>query len=679
MKKRIAFLGIIFSVLLSACTNDIKIADNEVIYSDFVFSLEEVQSFTVDDNDNLYCAITAETDRLKTVEYNGISKEVPIYETTIYAYDKNGKEIKRYIIDRGTSFNNLTFYDNALYYTISTNKGWEQVQALYKYDLETEQEAQLYIFDSFTDIMKMTEINGALYILGIDKALSKREVELFNADDEYYYLGENIVKFDIASGEYSEFYNELPVTFSAVPSGDMIIYSYDENGGYRFVRYEADRDCFELTKYHNLRKIQSIVMVSENEYFYNDHVTYMNIRIGDFNSDDNAEILPNAYFDGSEVFKNGYLYYRSNKDNNSIKRIVTDEYLQNKNMKAINIITTERQLQAPISYGFNVNRKEVEHENFALKVLSNDKDFEICIVNSRRDYSFALREKQVYYPLNDIPGMTEYVNSLFPFIKDAITDKNGNIWAFPIAVNPIFISYNPAICEAEGLSFNENISISEFIDKIISLYNNGEPELAYETMSAVYITENIISQYLSSYDTFDNELFRTLSSLIKNKLFENEDAFSNPKMTYANASGDFSRVAFGFTSGIFDENIYNNTGGFLAAPFPYIEGNDKSVADFIFMCVNPASDNIEPALLYIAQVIKESRADKNNHMLKDSEIFSSSSYYKSVSEIYNNCVIRFALSHEIFINDFYKYIEGDLELEELIATADNKLNTYLYE
>jgi len=686
---RIKCTLLVCCIALSLITVSCKgVKNNEVIdfnignYEIFSYPLENVSSFDVDDNGNLYFPITYDTGRYKTVDsiFDGHPVDLPIYESMLYVVDKAGNTIANYIFDEEVTLYNVVYFKNAIYYTIDSAKGNAEVPVLCKFDLTEEKKTELYVLNGFSSIKKMVEINGVLYILGYEKGLLGKQINLFDRSDDYVYSGEVIIAYNIETDAYSDFYSDLPISISKTPNNKLMIYSYDENGGYGFLKYTPENNSFSSKIYSDFRMLYDFAMFSETEFIYSNQFINRRVIAADFTSKESiAELLDDIPLISGFICKNEYFYYVDYDDSHRVKRINLTERLELRKLGTINIISAEYVYEAPISSGFNVNRQDIGYDDFALRVLSQDSNYEICAINSRQPFASAIRDKGSFYPLNGIKGVEEYIDACFPFIKSAATDKNGNIWMIPVAINPAVIVYNENLCKALGIDMSGGISAEQFINGVDSLYKNGKHNALY-SVQAEFLTENLISQYLNAHNSFNTTSFKRLADLLKNKVFENYNAFNmSDEMARAYYNGDYSDVALLTVNNTWQHSGLASNQNFRVAPFPYVDDNSVTIIDCVFLSVNPNAANLNAALAYISQIVNTLSNDENNLMLADNPLYESGEYFRGLREIYKNGAIRFSFDHSIFMNDFYSYIDNKLSLDRFISEADRKLRMYLNE
>lgn len=78
-----------------------------------------------------------------------------------------------------------------------------------------------------------------------------------------------------------------------------------------------------------------------------------------------------------------------------------------------------------------IESKKLSAEEFSLTVMSQDKNYDVCMINSSQDYSANIKSKGSFYPLNDVPGVAEYLDKCFPYVKEAAYTESGKYGCCP--------------------------------------------------------------------------------------------------------------------------------------------------------------------------------------------------------------------------------------------------------
>ena len=116
-----------------------------------------------------------------------------------------------------------------------------------------------------------------------------------------------------------------------------------------------------------------------------------------------------------------------------------------------------------------------------------------------------------------------------------------------------------------------------------------------------------------------------------------------------------------------------------AAPIPSITDNKTNLATCYFIAVNPASKNLKETLQYISSLSKYLVADYSKIMAKDRSLYPSTELVDDLYKIYENGEIVYTYPKEIFMDDFNKYLVGDIDIESFIKESDRRLDIYLNE
>ena len=105
----------------------------------------------------------------------------------------------------------------------------------------------------------------------------------------------------------------------------------------------------------------------------------------------------------------------------------------------------------------------------------------------------------------------------------------------------------------------------------------------------------------------------------------------------------------------------------------------KNIAVCAFLCVNPYSDRLSETLAYIENIVSTMSDQRNSYMLSDKGTYESSALAQDLYSIYENGEIYFQIPTEIYWEDFDRYCNDELSLDEFINEADRKLSAYLNE
>ncbi len=330
---------------------------------------------------------------------------------------------------------------------------------------------------------------------------------------------------------------------------------------------------------------------------------------------------------------------------------------------------------APFGCGYKVEMQYPEDEEMALRVLSQDNDYDLCYLSSRSSISVNIRDKGSFYPLNDVKGVSEYLDKCFPYLKDAAVNQYGDIWMIPVSMDMLTLFYNEQ--NSGDLS---QLDLAEYIGYVGSMNDRGLQE-KYGN-SAYILTEALFMQYLLYNNSFDTPEFRQAAELLKTAMNHTDGRYINPFGSDAAVLELMSGKTDNFYSNmsLYRQFMrYMSTPGLKAVRPPCVIPSDKSMANLIFMCVNPASKNLEAATDYISSLVQYIQTQQNTCLLADKSTYSDTDTAMSMYSVAENAEVGFAYPVEIYWGAFEDYLSGGITLDEFIAEADRKLSAYLNE
>ena len=114
-------------------------------------------------------------------------------------------------------------------------------------------------------------------------------------------------------------------------------------------------------------------------------------------------------------------------------------------------------------------------------------------------------------------------------------------------------------------------------------------------------------------------------------------------------------------------------------PVPTIEKDIPNVGTMTFMMVNPQSENLEDTLQYISAYAKYALKKENSFILADESTYMDTPFAKDCYALYANGGIYFEMEDEIYLDTFTEYINGEIELEEMITEIERRRKVYLGE
>ncbi|MGN0619516.1 MAG: hypothetical protein ACI4J7_10910 [Ruminiclostridium sp.] len=619
MKKLIFIILALALIAVSSCGNtpaeyraditdsEIKNADNEII-----------SSFDITD-DAIHCSVFYDSG-------NGI------YKSKICVYESSGKKTQEYYFDEPNMPLNLVCQNqNTYYYTVpKLIDGKNEKYVIMRYNADNKTAEQVYAFENCSEVDRLELDNNNFFAL-----INEGD----NANGE-----KQLIMIDLENLASSVILSEAIIDFSVDSNGDLLILSED-NAGYCLTNYHTSENSFSEKIYKGLEGAFGICAYNGDKYIAYGQNIPSGAAIYSLYDDGNIPVFENrVQFSGNCRLENDKFYCLTT-DGISITDI--SNALSQRLNDSISMVTSGNYLEAQSVNGFSVKQEIIDDEAFALTVLSNDTKYDLFYLRSRAGCAAEIRDKGAFYPLNEVDGVQEYLDSCFPFVKEAATNKDGDIWMLPILVQPSYIVYNEENCKKSGLNFYDGMPAEEFVDIVIRYYSEGNTD--YDIFGTYIYVEQLLSDYIMKYNRFDTQDFRELASLIKNKIYKNEEAFCfgshMTEMYEMNMTADRTEQSFALCFNSSNINIYERDWGESAKAMrvPLFTDSGTSISTCVFICVNPFSDNLDKTLEYISALSKnlvEQGAEDDERinrdkvmMLKNSAVYSRNKFFSEINNV----------------------------------------------
>ena len=214
-----------------------------------------------------------------------------------------------------------------------------------------------------------------------------------------------------------------------------------------------------------------------------------------------SELYPNGFFwDNNLCYVNGIVACGT-MDGRILQFPLENVKHENKTLR---YITAKTEFSEPFGCGYEMKRSVLDTDKFALKVMALDKDFDVCFVDSGDSFRDNVRENGVFYQLNEIEGIQEYLDACFPYVREAATDSDGNIWMLPVAVDirGLLVSREAT----EEVLIEHNMTYGEYCTAYEALSEN-EKKVVEQPAS---FAEKFIVQYILERGTIDTQEFRNV-------------------------------------------------------------------------------------------------------------------------------------------------------------------------
>ncbi len=659
MKKRVLFLlGIFFLCIVAGCgqKEENKKSDLSVGKEDFYYTgTEDIDRYIVTEEGLLYTTKFV-------IQDNQSAQQISIY-------DLEGNCLEQTIVNCGSgSVIALEEKDGILYALC--------YDTLCTIDTNTWEAEELYTFHSFSSISNMVLLGDYCYILGIVSNPPVKNYDLPNKDMEYEYRGETIARVNIIGEEkvLEKMQVEFPILIAKKNEDSMLVYSFDEEQGFVFLEFVSSLGTLtQIGQKETVTPLSALTSCENGYLFFKNSKLYYGVVEGV-----EAELPSNLTGSFANLnYEQGFLFIKEYEK--ELKRIYLIEYLHDN--ETINVLLpTDMQYNTdkPNGCGYLVKETEVSHEEYALKVLAQDTDFDLYILSSRDNYSYNLKKNGAFLPLNEVEGVQEYLDACFPYVKELATNEEGDIWMLPVGLAIPGIIYNKEYCEEQGVDFTQ-MDFAEFLEFTEEMEQSSPEETA---ISFFVAEEELLGQYLQVYDSFDTEVFRKYAKLFQEIYEETEEEWllnwtqvteegENPKFYYEYRLYRYTLLQDAIRLG--DSKEFGVMG------VPAMEGSDGNVGTVTYVAVNPKSENLEATLDYITSLCNYLMEQKNSFMLVDKSTYTNTPFYDDLYELYANGIVRFDMDSNVYSETFASYLEGELELEEMITEIERRRLVYLGE
>ena len=544
---------------------------------------------------------------------------------------------------------------------------------LYEIDLATWQARKLYSFYGYDYINNLVRIGDYVYIMGRLENPEQKEYELYTSDTYFTYDGEVIAKLSL-NAEIPEL-EMLPVEFPkdifSTVNNTLGVYGYTEDRGYVIMEYIPEtKEVKEIVQkdganYNYFEQCKEGYLFEQNE-----RLIYGAMD----GSATEAEVFSGNFRSRRFSYNGGFIFFHNFQE--AVKRV----YVDIKANKTIQFLSSAFISEADIPYGcgYQMEQMMLDAESFALKVLAQDKDFDVYLLSSRENTSYNLKKNGAFYPLNEVEGVQEYLDACFPYVKEAVINEDGDICMIPVALAVPGLVYNKEYCAKQGVDFTQ-MDLAEFIDFTERVKSESSDQTS---ISQFVLREQIFGQYLQRYDTFDTQLLRDYAEQFKKgQLWRfNEIVFEFERQLRNNTILDFY---YEYIIYQMDLNLYKEALGDLdvlgMTGVPKMEEGIPNVGTLTFMMVNPQSENLEDALQYVSDFSKYMLKQKDSFILADETTYTDTPFTKDCYEVYANGTIQFEMDFSIYVDQLYAYANGEMTLEDMVAEMERRRKVYVGE
>lgn len=656
-----------------------------IAHEPFVYTeISGADCLTVDDNGLIYTSVWQHEER------EPVLAEDYIYQPDkqqIFVYDLEGNCIQQQTLNFGNgSCSTMLVQENMLYGIASHND--YNCPVLFSVDLTTWEVTEKVKLKGFSNIIYLEAVGDYFYILGRYKETFDTEYNDAQALSYSYY---RIGRIDTTENTFKlETMNvELPVAIYKTSRDTLMIYRYVDGVNFGFLEFDQNAGTLTEAGWNNTDRLLSYIGGCGDGYLFTQSTGGLFYGTAEGNE---AQIYPGEVsLNRPAVYQKGFAFFKNTIDG-EIYRICVDDIIQ-KN-QPIRFLQMEMAQDLPYGCGFQMEKNIVDDEAFALKVLAQDRDFDMFLLSSREAVSDSIRRNGAFYALNDVDGVEEYLNACFPYLNELARNEEGDIWMVPVMLAIPGVIYNKEYCIEQGVDLS-SMNFSEFL-AFTEANRVNNPD--YVSISNHVCQEEVFGQYLSKYNTFDTELFRNYATELKrineqNWLFNGtiEDSLSYnsdipPGMEDKyplQTAGELPEFYYFYTVysrtlAALQKNLGDRTDMGLVG-VPKLEEDMANYGTLTFMAVNPQSENLETTLDYISAFSKYMLLKQDSFLLKDEYSYTDTPFTRAWYELYSNGAVYFGVKGEVYLRTFNDYLEDTLSLEDAIVEMERRRNVYLGE
>ncbi len=690
--KRI-YIAMLLTVLFVLCgCNQEKRQENNLLpasHEPFIYTeIEEVDCMTVDESGLLYTCVW------KPQESTG-----PVLATE-YVYRPDGQQISIYDLDgncidsqtlefgNGTC-ENMLFHGDILYCVVS-HMGYN-CPVLFAVDTTQWTVTEAMQLKGYSMVSYLEPVGDYFYILGRYREAFDME---YSDAQAMSYRYNRISRINMTEQQPRlELMNvELPVAMYATGRETLVMYRYVDGTGYGFI--EFDQQAGTLTE--AVWKNNGVSLINfggcDEGFLYIRHQLYSSGLYYGTPDGKEAQVYPEkVWLNRPIAYQKGFAFFFNLEDNQMYRICVADTIQDNPPLQFLQMETAQ---DFPYDCGFQMEKNMVTEEELALKVLAQDRDFDLFLLSSGSYVGDSIRKNGVFYTLNEVEGVEEYLNACFPYLNELARNEEGDIWMVPVMLAVPGIIYNKEYCAVQGVDFT-SMDLEKFL---IFTEEAKEENPDYIDISDYVYRESLIRQYLCKYSTFDTDLFRKYAKIAKSvckydwffhgKIADSVcyDADIMPGMEDEyplQTRGELPEFYYFYN--VYSQalkSLQNNAGdmeeiGMLGVP--KMEENMKNCGTLTFMAVNPQSENLEATLEYISAFSKYMLTKQDSFLLSDKSTYTDTPFTKDWYELCANGTVYFGMESEVFLSTFNEYLNDTIDLETAIAEMERRRKLYLEE
>lgn len=587
-------------------------------------------------------------------------------------FDGEGNCVDSYILDGYVNIDSIVAAEDGKIIYFAGQKENSIHLYLFAFHTDTKQADELCDFGmDLARVRKIVLLEDKMYVMGQEKM---RAGSFGNYADYDFSLGDTLLCCSMESGEYSNLDFEYPINIAESGKGTLLILAYFPEEGYCFMEHNPENGSVKQKVKLDCYKFNDFAVCNNGDSLLYDYVgNSRGLVLADF---DNLDLEIDIYMDSliavvsdSKVwYENGRVYLEDAGSQKLVGFPLDDVQKKNKTVRLV--ATSELSYIAPYGCGYALERQEEDWDKIALKVLAQDQDYDLCMGSSGYARGLAMRDSDVLCPLNDVPGIEEYFDRCFPYVREAATTEAGEIWMLPFSANVYAMLVHEERAAQEGLNLHNNMTFAEFVQFVQGL---SEKEQGMFYMDPKEIGDDILGKYFGHYTSVQGEKFLEYMEGLR-VLYRKENLLNPP--------GDVNQEILLCTIesfGRFPMSLsYLGREGFSVYSIPKGEDLDKNNVTLYYLAVNKKSKHKEEALCYLADLIAYLMKEEELLIFKDYKT-EAGSREEQIHQLFENGEVFFAIDEDVYQKDYAEVLKSNQPLEEYAKEVERRLQLYLKE
>lgn len=596
-------------------------------------------------------------------------------------YDDSGEKIREAYLGKG-EHTNLCLLNNKMVYFSFYDKG----PAVTELDLASNKRTVYYLPKDITSALSMAVTENEIYII-YWKYNEHMDTENEETQSDFVSFGETAAVIDRKTHKTRKMNIKNAMSLYKISGSKIMYFVYDTNKGYCYTIYDTDKKTFSEKVPAGIKQyIFAFAYDKKDHYFITTSGSRRRLTAVDISGKKKKEVQIaddiNAVTGNDIKYSKGNCYVLDDISKKII-RVSLKEAINGKKNQTLKLYRTMN-MSDPYGCGYFIKTRTLDDEQFALSVMAGDKDYDLCMVNTDESKAKEIRDKGAFYPLDDVPGVSEYLNDCQDYVRKMACDSGGNVWMIPVDVDIPFLLYN----ENNISDVNSLENLFETADELYKDQNKRE----FYSLNGYQLQDYMLNAYNSSHEKdgrikYDTDSFKSICELMKEHPADTDKSLHTWIRETSGYEKDMKKYYNKYIislSHYYDLSIYNKDmfKSLRAMPVPSVSKEaSRNYGSCICLCVNPSSAHLNETLDYISSFCSYMRKRKDILFFKNTDEleFPKSRLAEDLYEIYKNGDLYFNFPDEILWNTYFKYQKGSIGFNDMASELERKVDVYLNE